>query len=51
MIDLTTRYLGFTLKNPLVASAAPLCESLDNIRSLRITALPPWCWRRCLKSN
>lgn len=34
MIDLTTRYLGFTLKNPLVASASPLCESLDNIRRL-----------------
>ena len=34
MIDLTTKYLGITLKNPLVASASPLCESLDNIRRL-----------------
>jgi dihydroorotate dehydrogenase (fumarate) len=34
MIDLTSKYLGLTLKNPLVASAAPLCESLDNIRRL-----------------
>lgn len=34
MIDLTTRYLNLTLKNPLVASASPLCESLDNIRRL-----------------
>lgn len=34
MIDLTTRYLGLTLKNPVVASASPLCESLDSIRRL-----------------
>ena len=34
MIDLTTRYLNLTLKNPIVASASPLCESLDNIRRL-----------------
>jgi dihydroorotate dehydrogenase (fumarate) len=34
MIDLTTKYLGLTLKNPIVASASPLCESLDNIRRL-----------------
>jgi len=34
MIDLATRYLNLTLKNPLVASASPLCESLDNIRRL-----------------
>ncbi len=34
MIDLTTKYLNLTLKNPLVASASPLCESLDNIRRL-----------------
>lgn len=33
-MDLTTRYLGFTLKNPLVASASPLCETIPNIRAL-----------------
>jgi dihydroorotate dehydrogenase (fumarate) len=31
-MDLTTRYLGLTLKNPLVASAGPLSGDLDNIR-------------------
>ena len=31
MIDLTTKYLGLTLKNPLVASASPLSDSLDKI--------------------
>ena len=34
MIDLTTSYLGLTLQNPLVASASPLSEDLDNIRRL-----------------
>jgi dihydroorotate dehydrogenase (fumarate) len=33
-MDLTTRYLGLTLKNPIVASASPLSENLDNIRKL-----------------
>ena len=34
MIDLSTRYLGLSLTNPLVASASPLCESIDNIRAM-----------------
>jgi dihydroorotate dehydrogenase (fumarate) len=34
MIDLTTSYLGLRLKNPLVASASPLSEDLDNIRKM-----------------
>jgi dihydroorotate dehydrogenase (fumarate) len=34
MIDLTTKYLGMKLRNPIVASASPLGESLDNIRRL-----------------
>jgi dihydroorotate dehydrogenase (fumarate) len=34
MIDLSTKYLGLHLKNPIVASASPLCDSLDNIRRL-----------------
>lgn len=34
MIDLSTTYLGLTLKNPLVASASPLCEDIDNIRRM-----------------
>jgi dihydroorotate dehydrogenase (fumarate) len=33
-MDLTTRYLGLTLKNPLIASASPLTGDLDNIRRL-----------------
>ncbi|HTN72438.1 MAG TPA: dihydroorotate dehydrogenase-like protein, partial [Methylomirabilota bacterium] len=31
MVDLTTKYLGLTLRNPLVASASPLTESIQNI--------------------
>ncbi len=34
MPDLSTRYLGLRLASPLVASASPLCESLDNIRAM-----------------
>lgn len=34
MSDLSTRYLGLNLKSPLLASASPLCESVDNIRRL-----------------
>jgi dihydroorotate dehydrogenase (fumarate) len=32
MIDLSTRYLGLELTNPLVMSAGPLSEDLDTIR-------------------
>jgi dihydroorotate dehydrogenase (fumarate) len=34
MVDLSTRYLGLPLTSPLVVSASPLCESLDNIRAM-----------------
>ncbi|HXJ34357.1 MAG TPA: dihydroorotate dehydrogenase-like protein [Candidatus Eisenbacteria bacterium] len=32
MIDLSTSYLGFELRSPLVLSASPLSEDLDSIR-------------------
>lgn len=34
MTDLATTYLGLTLKNPLVASASPLCEEVGNLRRM-----------------
>ncbi len=34
MADLTTTYLGLKLKNPLVASASPLSEKVDNVRKM-----------------
>lgn len=34
MMDLSTTYLGLSLKNPLVASASPLSEDLGNIRKM-----------------
>ncbi|HKT46077.1 MAG TPA: dihydroorotate dehydrogenase-like protein [Candidatus Acidoferrales bacterium] len=34
MIDLTTNYLGMRLRNPLIASASPLTESIENILQL-----------------
>lgn len=33
-MDLTTSYLGLSLKNPIVASASPLSETVDGIRRL-----------------
>jgi len=33
-MNLTTQYLGMTLRNPLIASASPLTGTLDNIRRL-----------------
>ncbi len=33
-MNLTTSYLGLTLKNPIVASSSPLWDSVSNIRAL-----------------
>jgi len=34
MVDLSTRYLGLPLRNPLVVSASPMTRSLDKAKSL-----------------
>src|SRR5690348_17127965 len=34
VIDLTTKYLGMNLRSPLVASASPLSEDIDNIKRM-----------------
>jgi dihydroorotate dehydrogenase (fumarate) len=33
-IDLSTKYLGMTLKSPLVASSSPMCEDVGNVRRM-----------------
>ena len=33
-MDLSTTYLGLKLKHPIVPSASPLSQSLDNIRRM-----------------
>src|SRR5947199_312392 len=33
-MDLTTNYLGLTLRSPLVPSASPLSEKIDNVRAM-----------------
>jgi dihydroorotate dehydrogenase (fumarate) len=33
-MDLTTRYLGLNLRTPLVPSASPLSDDLDNIKRM-----------------
>ena len=39
MIDLKTSYMGLPLSSPLVASASPLCERVDNIRRMEDAGL------------
>jgi dihydroorotate dehydrogenase (fumarate) len=39
MPDLSTTYLGLTLKNPLVASASPFSKKLDGIRQMEDAGL------------
>lgn len=34
MIDLSTKYMGFKLETPLVASSSPLCKDVVNIRKM-----------------
>jgi len=34
MIDLSTTYLGLTLKNPLVCSSSPLCEKIEHLQEM-----------------
>jgi dihydroorotate dehydrogenase (fumarate) len=34
MIDLSTKYLGLKLRNPLVVSASPLCKDITNLRHM-----------------
>jgi dihydroorotate dehydrogenase (fumarate) len=33
-MDLTTKYMGLTLKNPIVPSASPLSKTLDSVKKL-----------------
>lgn len=33
-MDLTTHYMGFTLKNPIVPSASPLSEKVETVRAM-----------------
>ena len=34
MPDLSTTYLGLSLKNPIIPSSSPLCKSLDNLKQM-----------------
>ena len=34
MVDLSTKYLGLNLRNPLVVAASPLCKELPNLRQM-----------------
>ena len=44
MPDLSTTYLGLRLRSPLVASASPLCEDIDNIRRMEDAGVGAVVW-------
>ena len=50
-MDLTTKYLGLSLRSPLVPSASPLSEKIDNIRAMNKRARQQWFFIRCSKSK
>ncbi|MEN6436148.1 MAG: dihydroorotate dehydrogenase-like protein [Anaerolineaceae bacterium] len=37
MVDLSTKYLGLTLKNPVVASSSPFSKKVENVKRLEDT--------------
>ncbi len=37
-MNLTTRYMGLSLKSPIVPSASPLSEDIDNIKFIAIAS-------------
>jgi dihydroorotate dehydrogenase (fumarate) len=39
-MDLSTRYLGLTLKHPIMPGASPLCDSLDSCKRLEDAGAP-----------
>ncbi len=39
-MDLTTNYLGLSLRSPLVPSASPLWEKIENIRQMAQSGIP-----------
>ena len=50
-VDLSTKYLGLKLKNPLVIAACPLTEQLDTLRGWRRPARRRPCSPRCSRSR
>ena len=40
MPDLSTTYLGLSLKNPLVPSSSPLMKKVDNIKRMEDAGAP-----------
>lgn len=50
-MDLATRYLGLTLKNPIVASASPLTIDLDNIRRIEDAGVRQLCFHAVRRAD
>ena len=41
-MDLTTKYLGLKLRSPLVVSASPMSEDIDNIKRMEDAGAAGW---------
>ena len=39
MIDLSTKYMGFELKNPIIASSSGMTDSVDKIKNLEVNGV------------
>ena len=47
-MNLATTYLGFRLRTPLVPSASPLSEKIDNIKRMEDAGASPAVVGRCI---
>ena len=50
-MELATEYLGLALRNPLVASASPLSQTVEGVRRLAAAAWARWCSTRSSRSS
>ena len=50
-MDLTTKYLGLKLRSPLVVSASPLSEDIDNIKRMEDAGASAVVFTRCSRNS
>lgn len=51
MSDLHTRYMGLTLRSPLVASAGPIQQKVDGVKALADAGAEPSSCTPCSRSR
>jgi dihydroorotate dehydrogenase (fumarate) len=50
-MNLSTKYLGLSLRTPLVASSSPLSENIDDLKRLEDAGAPAIVLHRSLKNK